>query len=108
MGKKERTEKKEKPLEKMTTKELKDLALGLQGIHGVHGMNKTELVSAIKEVRGIADEKKEAAGDMRETKGKIQGLKEKRAQAIEAGDQKSMTILRRRIARLKKKTRKAA
>ena len=31
-------EKKEKPLEKLTAKELREMALGLPGIHGVHAM----------------------------------------------------------------------
>ena len=34
MAKKEKAEKKEKPLEKMTAKELRDLALTIPGDHG--------------------------------------------------------------------------
>ena len=108
MAKKERKEKKEKPLEKMTTKELKDLALQIPDISGVHGMNKTELISAIKESRGIVEEKKAKSTDVREIKKQISDLREKKEQALEDGDKKRNDILRKRINRLKKKTRRAA
>ena len=55
MGKKEKAEKKEKPLEKMTAKELRELALSLGSITGVHGMNKEEILAAVKEARGIVE-----------------------------------------------------
>ena len=58
MAKKERKEKKEKPLDKMTATELRKYAMDLGEISGVHGMNKEELLSAIKEVKGIKDEGK--------------------------------------------------
>ena len=50
MAKKERKEKKEKPLDKMTATEMRKYALDLGEISGVHGMNKEELMSAIKAV----------------------------------------------------------
>ena len=109
MGKKEAAEKKDKPLEKMTAKELRELALGIGGIAGVHVMNKDELVSCIKDARGIVDEKTKKAGvDLRALKVKIRALKDKRAQAKEAGNKKVADSLRRRISNLKKKTRRAA
>jgi len=46
-------EKKEKPLEKMTAKELREMALGLQGIHGVHAMKKEELIIAIRAPKAL-------------------------------------------------------
>ena len=46
-GKKEK-EKKEKPLDKMTAKELRELAMSTGSVQGVHGMNKAELIAAIK------------------------------------------------------------
>ncbi|MDA8305673.1 MAG: transcription termination factor Rho [Deltaproteobacteria bacterium] len=108
MGKKEK-EKKEKPLDKMTAKELRELALSMGGIVGVHGMNKTELISAIKEERGIVDEKgKRKSFDVRELKAKIKEIKEKRLKAIEDGNAKLADSFRRRISNLKKKTRRAA
>jgi len=77
MAKKERKDKKEKPLEKMTATELRKYALELGEIHGVHGMNKEELLAAIKKVKGIVDEgkKKEKPVTVRELKKKIKELK---------------------------------
>ena len=108
MGKKEK-EKKEKPLDKMTAKELRELALATGDIVGVHAMNKAELIAAIKEVRGIVDEKsKKKTMDVRELKVKIKQLKDKRQKAIEDGKSKLADAFRRRISNLKKKTRRAA
>ncbi|MEJ2729172.1 MAG: Rho termination factor N-terminal domain-containing protein [Deltaproteobacteria bacterium] len=47
---------KEKPLEKMTVKELREMAKDIPGITGVHGMKKDELVVEIKKAKGIKDE----------------------------------------------------
>ena len=58
-------EKKEKPLDKLTAKDLRELALTLEGIVGVHAMNKNELIAAIKEAKGIVDEKKAGKADSR-------------------------------------------
>ncbi len=107
MAKKEK-EKKEKPLDKMTAKELRELGLSTGGIVGVHAMNKAELIAAIKEVRGIVDEKGKKEVDVRALKLKIRELKEKRDQAREAGNSKLIEAFRRRISNLKKKTRRAA
>jgi len=110
MGKKKEQEKKEKPLEKMTAKDLRELALTLESIVGVHAMNKSELISAIKEARGIVEEKKTGKTDIdvRSVKSKIKQLKEKRSLAKEAGNNKLADAFRRRISNLKKKTRRAA
>ena len=100
---------KEKPLEKMTAKDLREIAAGMSEITGVHGMNKSELIEEIKKVRGIKDDKPKGTGDdMREVKAKIKTLKAKRVDALSTGDRKSAAICRRRISRLKRKTRKAA
>ena len=108
MGKKEK-EKKEKPLDRMTAKELRQLALSTGDIVGVHGMNKAELIAAIKEVRGIVEEKgKKKDIDVRQLKLKIRGLKDKRQKAMEDGNAKLADSFRRRISNLKKKTRRAA
>lgn len=108
MGKKKDRSKKEKPLEKMTAKELRELALTMEGIVGVHVMNKNELIAAIKEAKGIVEEKSKKAVDVRAIKIKIGELKEKREAAKEAGNKKLVDSFRRRISRLKKKTRQAA
>lgn len=110
MAKKERKEKKEKPLDKMTATELRKYALDLGEITGVHGMNKEELLAAIKQVKGIKDEGKATERvSMRELKEKAREMRAKKQEAIAAGEpQKKIDILRKRANRLKKRTRKAA
>lgn len=102
-------DKKEKPLDKMTAKELREVALTIEGISGVHAMNKNELIDAIKEARGIVEDKtKTKAKDVRALKAKAKELKEKKLQAKEAGDRKQVDQLRKQINRLKKKMRREA
>ena len=112
-------EKKEKPLEKMTAKELREMALGLQGIHGVHGMKKDELIAAIRKVKGLPEEepqKKKPAGLKKakviltkaQLKEKIKEFKAKKAEALEQKDSKMASIWRKRISRYKKMTRRVA
>jgi hypothetical protein len=110
MAKKERKEKKEKPLDKMTATELRKYALDMGEISGVHGMNKEELLTAIKKVKGIKDEGKHAEKvSMRDLKEKAREMRTKKLEAMAAGEpQKKIDILRRRANRLKKRTRKAA
>lgn len=110
MAKKERASKKEKPLEKMTSKELREIGLTIEELTGVHGMNKPELISAIKKARGIEDKEAGDHTDIREIKKQIVTLKEKKIQAQqeENKDKKQIEILRKKINRLKKKTRRAA
>ncbi len=100
---------KEKPLEKMTAKELRELAKDIPEMSGVHGMNKPELISAIKKSRGIEDTGgKKSDASVRDTKKKIKTLKVKRESALKAADSRVSAIYRRKISRLKKKTRRAA
>jgi hypothetical protein len=100
---------KEKPLEKMTVKELREMAKDIPGITGVHGMKKDELIVEIKKTKGIKDEPiKKADASIAELKQKIKALKVQRREALEAKDKKKATIFKRRISRLKKKTRRAA
>ncbi len=109
MGKKADKVKKDKPLDKMTAKELREMALAIGGVVGVHAMNKNELIDAIKEAKGIVDEKgTKKSVDVRIIKEKMKALKEKRSQAKENGNRKMADSLRRRISNLKKKTRRAA
>ena len=106
----EATEKKNKPLDKMTVKELRQLALNIPGISGVHVMKKDELIAGIKEAKGITEETGEKYGAeiIGKMKGKIKTLKAAKTEAHEAGDKKRIKILQRRINRLKKKTRRAS
>ncbi|MGD9333204.1 MAG: Rho termination factor N-terminal domain-containing protein [Desulfobacterales bacterium] len=100
---------KEKPLEKMTATELRDIAKETDGITGAYGMNKPELLSAIRKARGIEETgKKKGDKSMREIKAKIKALKVQRAAALEAKDHRMATIYKRRISRLKSRTRRAA
>ena len=105
---------KEKPLDKMTAPELREIAKEIPGVDGVHAMKKEQLLQIIKEHRGIKDEepakkRKKAVKkgiDVKELKSKIVRLKEEKASAREGRDGKKVEILRRRINRLKKMTRK--
>ncbi|MEW5736014.1 MAG: transcription termination factor Rho [Thermodesulfobacteriota bacterium] len=109
MGGKKKKEQKEKPLDKMTAKELREYGLALGNIFGVHSMNKIELLSAIRQAKGIVEEGgKKGDSSVREIKKKIKDVKAKRDAAAAEKDQKTYQIMRRRVSRLKKKTRRAA
>jgi cysteinyl-tRNA synthetase len=112
-------EKKEKPLEKMTAKELREMALGMPGIHGVHAMKKEELITAIRAAKGVAEpepkkekvvvaKKEKVVFAIAELKQKAKELRAKREELLQQRNWKMADILRKRITRLKKKTRKAA
>lgn len=98
---------KEKPLDKMTATELRTLAMEIPGITGVHGMNKNELIGEIKTARGISEDSvKKTSGKVRGLKKKIRELKVKREGFLNADDTKMAALYRKRIIRLKKKTRR--
>ena len=105
----EKKQTKEKSLDKMTATELRDIAKGLPDITGAHGMNKAELLTTIKKAKGIDEStsKKGSDATVREIKAKIQDLKKQRVEFNERNDKKMASILRRKINRLKKQTRKA-
>ena len=104
----------EKPLDKMTAIELREFALAKDlGISGVHAMKKEELLPAVKEALGIKDEEPpkkavEVKATVGEMKKKILVLKEEKKTAISSKDKKKITVLRRRINRLKKRSKKVA
>jgi hypothetical protein len=108
----EETAEKEKPLDKMTALELRDIARKIPGVDGVHAMKKQQLLEVVKKARGIEDEepaKKIAKEiDVKALKEKIARLKVEKAAAREAKDRQKVDVIRRRINRLKKRTRKAA
>lgn len=89
----------EKPLDKMTVKELREIAKEIPEITGVHGMNKPELYSAIAKAKGIEEEpaqkpvkKKEVTSDkltVADIKKKIQEYKGQRAGALQSSDKKN-------------------
>ena len=104
----------EKPLDKMTVIELREFSLNKNlGISGVHAMKKEELLPAIKEALGIKDEEPakkgvEVKATVGEMKTKILRLKEEKRTAISSKDKKKINVLRRRINRLKKRSKKVA
>jgi hypothetical protein len=107
----------DKPLDKMTVTELRDMAKDIDGITGAHGMKKTELLEALKEAEGIKDEpakkvaakpKAKTAVTVQELKTLIKTLRSQRKEALANKDKKMAKIYRRRISRLKKKTRQVA
>ena len=108
----EETAEEEKPLDKMTAPELRKIAREIPGVDGVHAMKKQELLAVIKEARGIKDEEpaKKSAKEInvKALKEKIARLKVEKAAAREAKDRQKVDIIRRRINRLKKRTRRAA
>jgi hypothetical protein len=104
----------EKPLEKMTAPELKAIAKQIPGVTGVTAMKKADLLSLIKKHRGIEEEEPKKKSvvkggtNIKEIKQKIITLKaDKREAQKEKKNKKEVNILRRRINRLKKRTRKA-
>ena len=111
----------EKPLDKMTVVELREAAKEeIPGIKGVSGMKKDELLAALKDARGIKDEapakkkkKKKTTGPkkemtVKEMKQEIVRLRAEKEAIRQEGNKKKNEIIRRRINRLKKMTRKAA
>ena len=111
----------EKPLDKMTVAELREaLKKEVPDITGVTGMKKDQLLEALKEVRGVKDKtpakkkkKKKTAGPKKEMtvsemKQEIVRLRAEKESVRQEGDKKKIEIIRRRINRLKKMTRKAA
>ena len=105
----EMTETKEKPLEKMTVTDLREMAKDITEISGVNGMKKEELIAAIKKSKGIIEKPvKKTDASLGEIKKKIKTVKTQRLAAIESKDKKMAKIYKRRISRLKKKSRRAA
>jgi ABC-type uncharacterized transport system ATPase subunit len=111
----------EKPLDKMTVVELREVAKEeIPGITGVSGMKKDQLLAVVKDARGIKDEtpakkkkKKKTAGptkemSVKEMKQEVARLRTEREAIRKEGDKKKLEIIRRRINRLKKMSRKAA
>jgi len=104
-----------KPLEKMTAPELREVAVLIEGVTGASAMKKDDLVALIKEAWGIAEEEPAAGkkatrtgATVKELKEKIARFKQEKQAAKESNDREKVEVLRRRINRLKKQTRKAA
>jgi hypothetical protein len=106
----------EKHLEKLTVKELREIAAEIPHERAILDMKKDELVAFIKETRGIKDDtpakrKKHVAKikmTKAELKARIRELKASRGQALESKDNRKADMLRHRISQLKKKSRHVA
>jgi hypothetical protein len=114
---KEKKELQEKSLDKMTVTELREIAKEISDITGAHGMKKAELLVAVKEAKGVVNKtektvetklKAKTAVTVQEIKALIKGLRVQKEQALADKDKRQANIYRRRISRLKKKTRQAA
>jgi len=103
-------------LDRMTAPELKEIAMKIEGVTGAHAMKKEELLKIIKAARGIPEEevvkkaKKEpaAAVSVAALKQKVRQLKAEKVAARGADDRKKVNVLRRRINRMKKRTKRVA
>ncbi|MCX5863237.1 MAG: transcription termination factor Rho [Desulfomonile sp.] len=108
MSKKEKEpeEKKEKPLERWTIKELREEALKIPNVQGIHGMNKQEIMSALREVKGIsAPETKKKTDGVRAVKLQVTEMRTSRNDERSGGaSRERLNILRKKISRLKKRT----
>ncbi len=106
----------EKPLEKFTVKELREIAAEIPHETAIHDMKKDELVAFIKEARGIKDEtpvkKKKHVVKIKmtkaELKARIRELKVLRSEAMASSENKKAVALRHQISQLKKKSRHVA
>lgn len=104
----------EKPLEKLTVKELRELAAQIPHERAIHDMKKEELVAFIKETRGIKDDKPARKKAVKSTltqpeiKARIRELKALCGESLAAKEGQKARDLRRQISRLKKRSRRAA
>lgn len=104
----------EKHLDKLTIKELRDMAAEFPHERAIHDMKKEELIAFIKQAKGIKDEapvrKKKHVAKIKmtksELKAKIRELKGLRGQALESGEKGKSVLLRQQISRLKKISRR--
>src|SRR4030043_351356 len=101
-----------------STNELREMAMGLPGVHGVHAMKKEELIVAIRAAKGITEpepkkekhavaKKEKVVLSIVQLKQKVKELRKKREELLQKRDGKMSEIFRKRISRLKKKTRRA-
>ena len=106
----------EKHLDKLTVKELRDIAAEFPHERAVHDMKKEELIAFIKEAKGIKDDapahKHRPKGKIKltkpEVKAKIRELKILHGKAQEENETRKAVLLRHQISRLKKISRRVA
>ena len=106
----------EQHLEKLTVKELRDVAAQFPHERAIHDMKKEELVAFIKQAKGIKDEphvhKHKPKGKIKltkpELKAKIRALKAMISEKLESGERGKAVFLRHQMKRCKKKSRRLA
>lgn len=106
----------EEHLEKLTIKELREIAARFPHEKAILEMKKEELVAFIRQAKGLKDEpdarkhkpKGKAKATKAEVKEKIRALKLLKVEARESNDGKKAVFLRHQISRLKKMSRRIA
>ncbi|MFH1625686.1 MAG: transcription termination factor Rho [Pseudomonadota bacterium] len=103
----------EKNLEDLTVIKLREMARNYPEIVGVHAMKKAELIDAIRKVTERPEKEKKKTAEritksMTDLKREIRTLKAQRQDAVENKDRKGLKSLRRRIKKLKRKTKRRA
>ena len=94
-------------MERRTVKELREEALTIPDVQGVHGMNKEELISILRKAKGIEAPPQKKTEAVRDVKHKIAELKKVRVEERGEGAARArLEILRKKISRLKKQTRR--
>jgi hypothetical protein len=98
-----------KPLDKMTTKELRELCINkMPLIAGVSGMDKDTIIANVKEFLGIVEEEGSVSpykDQIITIKGQIKTMREEK---LKIESRKDRSLLRRKINKLKKRTRAMA
>ena len=99
----------QKPLEKMTAKELRQMVMEkIPQITGASGMSKEELLSNIKEFFDLTDEEGKASPYQEQITATKRQIRELRAQKQDMTDasRKERDKMRKKIKRLKRRTRR--
>jgi len=92
-----------RPLEKMTTKDLKAAALETGGISGVSGMKKEQLVDALRKAKEIeAAPMKKTDASTRQLKAQIRALRSQRMEATAANLKNKYQAVSQGVRRFRK------
>lgn len=101
----------EKELERLTATKLREVAKQYENITGVHAMKKEQLIVAIRQARGediTTMYGKDASEKIGTLKKKIKLLGNEKEAARESKDTKKVSLLRKKIKRFRRLTRKMA
>jgi hypothetical protein len=100
----------EKPLEEHTVKELREMAHSIKGIGGISTMKKAELINAITAAKDVplAPVKEKSAQTISDIKQNIKMLKQEMVNLYKGSNKIMAGQIRKKIGKLKKKTRKMA